>query len=435
MDKNYIYCILKNYLNGKFSILLMGKEVGYVIVIALIALAVLVFYYIGGGPTGYAVIEEYTTETDCVANNYTWENLTEQNCTIETIYVNETIDCEPCLEYEDINGTQGDCITWSSCVNETSTEEETCVDVVIGGQCVGDVCDSNNLNLCLDETNCTGAEGYWYNETCNAEEEPSCSNDVTLCLDEGNCTDVGQGYWYSDVCNELECASDANCASGYECNENGACVEMVEETTEEEEETTEEEEEETTEEVPIQRTQPRGTTQLVGGDIQTLSLGAGNSGSISWTVTNTGTNPISTCKIRPLGEFVSWFSFSDDSANLNKEEGKEFVFDVIVPEGSGEGSYLLSVSVECFETAVAKDFTVDVIIPSLSEAEIGAEEGTPVGGFAIFGEDGIGTGGVVVLIVVVLALVTILFVARRMRRSGKTLKDVFDSFKFGFREQ
>jgi hypothetical protein len=33
------------------------------------------------------------------------------------------------------------------------------------------VCDSDNLNLCLDETNCTGVGGYWYNDVCNEEEE------------------------------------------------------------------------------------------------------------------------------------------------------------------------------------------------------------------------------------------------------------------------
>ena len=204
----------------------------------------------------------------------------------------------------------------------------------------------------------------------------------------------------------------------------------------EEEETTTEETQEVEIEQPIiqQPTQPQGTTKLEGGDIQALSLSAGNSESISWSLTNTGTNPVSSCKVKPLGEFVSWFSFSEDSANLNSAEGKEFVFDVIVPEGSEEGSYLLSVSIECFETAVAKDFTVDVT-PSESVVEVGATEGTPVGGFAIFGEDGIGTGGVVVLLIVVLALVAVLFVTRRLRKSGKTLRDVFNDFNFKFGRQ
>jgi|SRR3989338_5554134 len=45
--------------------------------------------------------------------------------------------------------------------------------------------------------------------------------------------------------------------------------------------------------------------------------------------------------------------------------------------------------------------------------------GTPVGGFAIFGQ-GLGTGSIVVFVVVVLALVVVFFVARRMRKTGKS---------------
>ncbi|MBU4308575.1 MAG: hypothetical protein KJ566_02170, partial [Nanoarchaeota archaeon] len=127
--------------------------------------------------TGYAVLAEYISEENCTNAGYTWESLTEENCTAENVCANETSDCEPCLEYEDINGTQGDCISFSSCVEEVCTEEETCEDVVVGGQCTGEVCDSDNLNLC-DETNCDGV-GYWYDSSCNADEE--------TCAEEWNC--------------------------------------------------------------------------------------------------------------------------------------------------------------------------------------------------------------------------------------------------------
>jgi len=33
------------------------------------------------------------------------------------------------------------------------------------------LCDSDNLDLCLSETNCIDAEGYWYGGVCNEEEE------------------------------------------------------------------------------------------------------------------------------------------------------------------------------------------------------------------------------------------------------------------------
>jgi len=91
--------------------------------------------------------------------------------------------------------------------NDTCEEGYSCDE----GMCVfEEVCDINNLNLC-DDTNCEGVGGYWYDSSCNAEEQPSCSNDLTLCLDEINCTTLGSGYWYDNSCNvneQLVCDSD-----------------------------------------------------------------------------------------------------------------------------------------------------------------------------------------------------------------------------------
>lgn len=49
--------------------------------------------------------------------------------------------------------------------------------------------------------------------------------------------------------------------------------------------------------------------------------------------------------------------------------------------------------------------------------------GAPIGGFAIF--EGVGAGEAVIFVVVLFVLVFIFIFARRMRRKGKTLKDVF----------
>ena len=43
--------------------------------------------------------------------------------------------------------------------------------VIKQGKSEEPVCDVDNLELCLDETTCTGAEGYWYSDVCNVEEE------------------------------------------------------------------------------------------------------------------------------------------------------------------------------------------------------------------------------------------------------------------------
>lgn len=476
----------------------MRREVSYALVIALIAIGILGLYYIGGGPTGYAILGQYTTEADCVNAGYTWENLTEQNCTTVTTCVNETVDCEPCLEYEDINGTPGDCILWSSCEEETCTDEEDCVDVVIGGQCVGEVCDSNNLNLCLDETNCTGAGGYWYSDACNAGAEVTCSDDLSLCLDETNCTDAA-GYWYDDVCNVDECEIDEHCASGYECDAGiGSCVSTEEEEEEGEvEEISEEEEEEYV---------PR-IVELSVGVLPSVSLNPDTSQEISWRVSNTGNTPVSACKINPLGDFAYWILAVDESQNLNVGDGKDFKFSILIPEDAEEGDYVVATSVQCAETTVAREINVNVekkklefeiisadrtrktrvrILYSITEL-IGEDQnvglyfslldangqeaanatanrtiksnstkefrnnlvineslegnlslsvnfnseiysssvheivsiGAPVGGFAIFGEGGLGTGGVIILLIFVGALVAIFFIVRKNKAAMK----------------
>ena len=37
-------------------------------------------------------------------------------------------------------------------------------------------CDSDNLNLCLDETNCTDSNGFWYDDVCNEDNETEQGN-------------------------------------------------------------------------------------------------------------------------------------------------------------------------------------------------------------------------------------------------------------------
>jgi len=92
-------------------------------------------------------------------------------------------------------------------------------------------CNSDNLDLCLNETNCTEVGGFWYNDLCNTEEQTNdtttCNSDnLDLCLNETNCTEVG-GFWYNNLCNEeaqtTTCVEDEDCEEGYEC-EDSECV-------------------------------------------------------------------------------------------------------------------------------------------------------------------------------------------------------------------
>jgi len=99
----------------------------------------------------------------------------------------------------------------------------TCEDSAVGGfwynnTCNANaeaICDSNNLNLCLNQTDCetTGVDGFWYNETCNSEAEPVCdSNNLNLCLNQTDCETAGvNGFWYNNTCNaNAEATCDSN---------------------------------------------------------------------------------------------------------------------------------------------------------------------------------------------------------------------------------
>jgi hypothetical protein len=63
----------------------------------------------------------------------------------------------------------------------------------------GAVCDSNNLNLCLEEDDCKASGGYWYDDICNKDPAECDVSHVPLCEDEETCTGFS-GYWYNDEC-------------------------------------------------------------------------------------------------------------------------------------------------------------------------------------------------------------------------------------------
>lgn len=177
---------------------------------------------------------------------------------------------------------------------------------------------------------------------------------------------------------------------------------------------------ESTIQVPVMATQQPKKTELIASDIASVSSTSAETIQETWTVSNTGTVPLSACHVVPQGELDSWLSVSEDSTNLNPGDSHDFAFSVLIPVATESGEYILSVSLECAETAASKDFSVSITPAETSQA-------TPVGGFAIFGENGIGTGGAIIIVIVALSLVAIFLVARKMRREGKTLKDVLNN--------
>lgn len=442
----------------------MKKGASYVVMIVLIAAVLLLLYSSGPRFTGYAILPEYENQTSCEDAEYVWEILTEENCTTVTTCLNETVDCEPCLEYEDINGTQGDCIDWSSCIEENCIDEDECEDVIIGGQCVETDCGSDFLELCLDDTNCTNAGGYWYNGVCNEEaelitvtiNEPSGTKDVDSgipleftitgaenlsisCLynlravsDDTivitNTSLTGCSSSSLDVPNEGEYVLSlyVNSPEGLFSDDSSFTVSLPTETEETSEST--EEEESSSVQVPLVP-----SFRLGAAELSDISLAAGSSQEITWSVSSTGRSAVSACSVKPFGDLASWIVASGDTLNINAGEEGVFAFNVFVPEETAEGSYPLGVSVECAEppAAVLKSFNVEVSASVGTSGETGT--GASVGGFAIF--SGVGAGEAIIFVVVLFVLVFVFVFARRMRKSGKTLRDVVGNLKLKFKRQ
>ncbi len=373
----------------------MGKREKTIYISFLVLILIFLAFYFSNLPlTGHVTnLGQFTNEADCVGAGYTWVNETDEVCTNETVYANEIgwinfsgytlTGPENALNFnvtEAWNITDQsaptlipttDCFVDSTTgvvTNATTSiypnvnfsytyNNETCIDVVTGGNCTGD-CGPNHLNLC-NVSNCeTDGHGYWYdanndgNLTCNSVE---CSNNAhcnegEVCHNSACCV---------PDCSGKECGGDGcggscgDCSSEYICNE-GIC---------ETEETDETAEEESTIEVPVESSaeETPETTGLNANDISVLSLNPESSQEITWVVRNTGTLPLSSCKLKPSGDFASWVSFADESVNLGAGEEKELIFSVAVPQETTEGSYLLDVSLECSETAVSKGFSVNVV--------------------------------------------------------------------------
>src|SRR3989338_6936090 len=94
---------------------------------------------------------------------------------------------------------------------------------------------------------------------------------------------------------------------------------------------------------PTEAIEPAKVTQITASDIASFTVIPGSIHEIKWSAKNTGTEPVSTCTLKVGGDFASWVSASEDSANLNAGDSHEFVFTVDVPEDTEDGSYTVSV--------------------------------------------------------------------------------------------
>jgi len=334
----------------------MRREVSIsIFAILIIAAAILTVYYLNVGPTGFAILSEYTNETSCLTAGYTWENLTEENCTTETIYTNETIDCEPCLEYEDLNGTQGECLTWTSCVNETSAEEETCIDVVTGGQCTGaeEPAVSVSLTEPFDDYDAGSDIPIIFTTTGN---NLICSYIVTkengtIVIDDTAITGCANTTF--DLSDEDEDYILTIFVTGSLGNASDSSDFFVDPPNGE----TTEEEEELVPEVPLE-TIP-AVTKVSLGAVQSQDVNQGGSKQLTVSVQNTGTVPVTSCLLK--GDDSGWFSITGGAINLNTGEESSLSFSLNVPEGTSPGEHTLGLSVDCAEATTSQTFTVNVL--------------------------------------------------------------------------
>jgi len=65
-----------------------------------------------------------------------------------------------------------------------------------------DVCDKDHLDLCLNESDCTGASGFWYDNKCNKDKKSEiCSeSNLSACTNELDCLNLAGGLWLNRVC-------------------------------------------------------------------------------------------------------------------------------------------------------------------------------------------------------------------------------------------
>lgn len=179
---------------------------------------------------------------------------------------------------------------------------------------------------------------------------PSCSNDVSLC-DETSCTGAG-GYWYDAQCN----AEEEPAPEEPEENESSG------------------EAEETTGEGSESEIIPLSITKLDISTISDLKISPSNSEQILLTARNTGTEPLSSCKIQTSGDIANWTSYSEDSINLNAGDEENFLITLEVPENTSSEIYGLEVSVRCSQTTQSAQISVNVVEKSVDFELTGLRE-------------------------------------------------------------
>lgn len=371
----------------------MKREVGVSIVAVLvIAAALLSVYYLGVGPTGQVILSQYINESSCIEAGYTWENLTEQDCSAETISAEEigfitssgyaltgenasnffitqawdiTNESSPVLINEIdyfVDSTTGivtnETVAEYSSVNFTYTyDTETCEEVLTGeGQCAAETV---SVSITEPAGDYDSGENIPLTFTTTGE-NLECSYEITS----DNGTLITDG--------ELSgCASTTFDFSNYDEDENYIAIVSVigpaGNASDSSEEfwvdipgaETEEEIEEIEEEVPVEEPVFIPSAQISIGTVTTQEIIQGSSSETSLSVQNTGNVPLTSCAL--TGDDSGWVTVIGEANNMGSGAGADFSFIVNVPEETPVGEYTLSLSIACAETSGSTNLAVNVL--------------------------------------------------------------------------
>ncbi len=114
-------------------------------------------------------------------------------------------------------------------------------------------------------------------------------------------------------------------------------------------------------EEPVPEAEAQSTTELSLQDIEASTMNPSDSKNFNLIAQNTGTNPVSACKLNSGGDFASWISLSDNTQNMNSGEQKTFAFSLNVPADASERVYTFPLSVQCAEISKDSEFSVNVV--------------------------------------------------------------------------
>ena len=343
-------------------------------------------------------------------------------------------------------------------------------------------CSSNYLTLC-DETNCVDiGDGFWYDydETCY-DKQPVCAADFLELCDETNCVDTGGGYWYGGVCNAQQEETDDTVSEPVitpEASLSASEISTLLLNPGSSQKATLVVTNTGTKHLISCKVRPMGEFDswiLVSEEATNINIGKQHEFSFDVTVPEETEEGIYSLKVS-IGcseifatrdftvdvvkkklefEVISADRTRDDRVrvlySLEELSGNDqdvvFTFSLVdannVEVGRAEVNHSIGAnSIDEFKTNIninesllpinettnetlESELTLNVNFNSQIYSSSIQEKvliGAPIGGFAIF--EGVGAGEAVIFVIVLFVLVFIFIFARRMRRKGKTLKDV-----------